>query len=76
MSSYFMCMNDMIVMNNIEELKRFFVKMNFWPLWPLDDPYDQVWSKSDKVCGRRNRLPERRRKKKKRQDPSKLGDAA
>ena len=63
MSSYFMCMNDMIIMNNIEELKRFFVKMNFWPLWPLDDPWghikynfcsyppmhdcDQVWLKSD-----------------------------
>ena len=68
--------------------------MNFWPLWPLDDPWghikynfcsyplmhdcDQVWSKSDKVCGRRNRLPERKKeeRKKKRQDPSKLGDAA
>ena len=51
--------------------------MNFWPLWPLDDPWghikynfcsyppmhdcDQVWWKSDEVCGRRNKLPERKK---------------
>ena len=78
MSSYFMCVNDMIIMNNIEELKRFFfVKMNFWPLWPLDDPWGRIKynfcsyfqctivTKFDqnpiKVCGRRNRLPERKK---------------
>ena len=38
MSSYFILMNDMIIMNNIEELKRFSWKWTFWPLWPLDDP--------------------------------------
>ena len=52
--------------------------MNFWPLWPLDNPWghikynfcsyplmhdcDQVWWKSDEVCGRRNKLPERKKK--------------
>ena len=72
-----------------EERKKERMKMNFWPLWPLDDPWghikynfcsyppmhdcDQVWWKSDKVCGRRNRLPERRKKQ---QETSKLGDAA
>ena len=38
LSSYFMCMNDMIIMNNIEELKRFSWKWTLTPViprWPL-----------------------------------------
>ena len=34
MSIYFMCMNDMIIMNNIEELKRFSWKWTFDPCDP------------------------------------------
>ena len=42
MSSYFMCMKDMIIMKNIEELKRFFMKMNFRLMWSLDDPWGLI----------------------------------
>ena len=61
-------------------------------MWPLDDPWghikynlcsdpprhdcDQVWLKSNAVCGRRKQIVRKKERKKKRQDPSKLGDAA
>ena len=38
------------------------IKYNFCSYLPRHD-CDQVWSKSNEVCGRRNKLPERRRKK-------------
>ena len=42
MSSYYMCINDMIIINKKRGVETFFVKMNFWPLWPLDDPWGHI----------------------------------
>ena len=65
-------MSYVTLLHNVGELKLFSWKWPFWPLRPLNDLWgqtvdhfcshlptghsDQVWSKSDQACGRRNKL--------------------